>query len=339
MTKHNKLKKNVAIIGATGLVGATVLSILEERQFPVNKLHLIASARSAGELCEFQGDSYEIQDIEKFDFSHAEVCFFCASNDIAAKYVPKALQSGNVVVDKSSYYRYQPEIPLVVPEVNGSAIQQSKLIANPNCTVIPIAMVLKPLYDAVGISRINIATYQAVSGGGKECVKELADQTVQVLNGYSISPQAFPQQIAFNLIPHIDEFQDNGYTREEMKLVWEIHKILNDSSVAINPTAVRVPVFYGHAAALHIETKKAVTTSQALEILSAAPGIQLSRGKYPYPTPVKEAAGKDHVYVGRVRQDISCPQGLNLWVVADNLRKGAALNAVQIIENLLDMGR
>ncbi len=337
--KQKKQGYRVAIIGATGLVGSTLLSILEERRFPIDKLYVAASARSSGELCEFNGESFEVQDVEKFNFAQVDLSFFCTGNDISAHYVPKAVDFDNVVIDKSSHFRYQENVPLVVPEVNVDSLvayKKSKIIANPNCTTIPITMALKPIYDAVGISRVNIATYQAVSGAGKNGVQELADETVQLLNGHTIKPKTFPQQIAFNLIPHIDDFQENGYTREEMKLVWEIQKILKDPNLAINPTTVRVPVFYGHAAALHIETQQKINATQAIELLSQFPGIKVIQGKFPYPTPVKDAAGQDKVFVGRVREDISCAQGLNLWVVADNLRKGAALNAVQLAEKLIE---
>jgi aspartate-semialdehyde dehydrogenase len=226
----------------------------------------------------------------------------------------------------------------VIPEVNLDALNDYKkmnIIANPNCNTIPIAVGLKPIYDAVGITRINVATYQSVSGTGKEAVLELTEQTQQLLNHEKIVPKVYSQQIAFNVLPHIDDFQENGYTREEMKIVWEMQKIFNDSSLAINPTAVRVPVFCGHAASVHIETKDKITAEQALKLLSTAPSIKLMMGKFPYPTPVHDAAGNDHVYVGRVREDISHDKGLNLWIVADNLRKGAALNAVQIAEHLI----
>ena len=232
-------------------------------------------------------------------------------------------------------------ISLLFVEVNMSDLEKHKdtrIIANPNCTSIPIAVALKPIYDAVGISRVNIATYQSVSGAGKSGLEELSDQTLHLLTGQSIKkPKTFPQQIAFNVIPHIDDFQDNGYTREEMKLVWEMQKIFNDSTLAINPTSVRVPVFYGHSAAVHVETKKKITAEDAKKLLAKAPGVKLIEGKYPYPTPAKETAKGDLVYVGRVREDISSEKGLNLWIVADNLRKGAALNAVQIAEQLLTL--
>lgn len=330
---------SLAVVGATGLVGTTLLSLLEERKFPIDKLFLLASSRSAGELIDFGGEAHEVADVATFDFTRTQFSFFCTGNDISAQYVPLALDADNIVIDKSSHYRYDQNVPLLVPEVNGHLLKDSskaKLIANPNCTTIPVAVALKPIFDAVGISRLNIATYQAVSGAGKGGVEELADQTVQVLNGHSVKPTVFADQIAFNVIPHIDEFQENDYTREEMKLVWELQKIFADAELMVNPTSVRVPVFYGHSAAVHIETKQKITAEEACALLKKAPGVKLIQGKHPYPTPLKEAAGKDYVYVGRVREDISCAKGLNLWVVADNLRKGAALNAIQIAEEIIN---
>ena len=329
---------NIAIVGATGIVGTTTLSILEERKFPVKKLFLLASKRSAGEIRTFNGNSCVVEDLEHFDFSQTQICFFCIGNDMAAIYAPKAAALGNVVIDKSSYFRYDPEVPLIVPEANEAAIAgytQKNIIASPNCSTIPIVVALKPIYDAVGITRMNVATYQSVSGSGKEAVSELAEQTALLLNGKPVKPKVYPQQIAFNVLPHIDEFMDNGYTREEMKIVWETQKIFDDEKIAINPTAVRVPVFYGHSAAVHIETKKKITAKEAEKLLEKAPGIKLLQGKFPYATPVRDAADKDEVYVGRIREDISHKNGLDLWIVCDNLRKGAALNAVQIAELLI----
>jgi len=325
---------NVAIVGATGIVGKTVLEILEERNFPVKNLYLLASARSVGDIREFKGKNYTVENLAKFDFSKTQLCFFCASNEIAAEYAPKAAALGNVVIDKSSHFRYDKDIPLVVPEVNGSIVLGKKqgIIANPNCSTIPVVVALKPIYDAVGVTRINIATYQSVSGSGKEAVDELALQSAQILNGQPIHPKVYLQQIAFNVIPHIDAFLENGFTKEEMKVVWETQKILNDTNISINPTAVRVPVFYGHSAAVHIETRDKITAQQAEALLAKAKGVTLIQGKYPYPTPAKDVAGQDSVYVGRVREDLSHAKGLNLWVVADNVRKGAALNAIQIAE-------
>lgn len=331
-------KVNVAIIGATGMVGAAALSILEERKFPIDKLYLLASKRSTGEVREFNGKEYRLLDLENFDFSQTQICFFCASNAIAAEYVPKAAGMGNIIIDKSSYFRYHDEVPLIVPEVNDDALSEFRkknIIASPNCSTIPIVMAIKPIYDAVGILRMNVATYQSVSGTGKDAVTELVEQTAQLLNGKPITTKIYPQQIAFNVLPHIDDFQENGYTKEEMKIVWETHKIFKDDSIAINPTAVRVPVFYGHSAAVHIETKDKISAEQAVSLLSNAPGMKVVTGKYPYPTPVHDAAGNDLVYVGRIREDISCKKGLNLWIVSDNIRKGAALNAIQIAERLL----
>ncbi len=335
MTNKKVEPVNVAIIGATGVVGSTLLSILEERQFPINQLYLLASARSVGETIDFKSEPHWVENIIHFDFTKTQLCFFCASNDVAAEYAPIAAAAGNIVIDKSSHFRYYPDVPLVVPEVNPDALADCHLkniIASPNCSTIPIAMVLKPIYDLVGIKRINVATYQSVSGTGKDAVTELAEQTGHLLNGIAIKPKVYPQQIAFNVLPHIDDFMENGYTKEEMKIVWELQKIFKDNNLAINPTAVRVPVFYGHSAALHIETKNKITAADATALLQHAPGVKFHHGKYPYPTPVADAAGKDDVYVGRIREDISCENGLNLWVVGDNLRKGAALNAVQIAE-------
>lgn len=327
----------VAIIGATGLVGNAVLDILEERSFPIAKLFLLASSRSVGEVCEFKGKTYEVQDLADFDFSQSQLCFFCAGNEISALYVPKAVEAGNLVIDKSSYYRYDDEVPLIVPEVNAAKLNLRKkknIIANPNCTSIPVAVALKPIYDAVGIKRINLATYQAVSGAGKGAIDELAEQTISLLNGQEPLSSVFGQQIAFNVLPQIDDFEDNGYTREEMKLVWELQKIFGDKNMGVNPTAVRVPVFYGHSVAVHLETKKKISAEEVKALLLEAPGIKFIEGKMPYPTPARDATGEDWVYVGRVREDISCKNGINLWVVTDNLRKGAALNAVQIAERL-----
>lgn len=328
---------SVAIVGATGLVGTTLLSLLKERMFPIKKLFLVASQQSAGKALNLCGQDYPIHDLTTFDFQQTQIAFFCVSNQLAAEYAPKAAIAGNVVIDKSYHYRNHDDVPLVIPEVNSNALidyRKMNIISSPNCNTIPIAVGLKPIYDAVGIARINVATYQSVSGTGKEAVAELTEQTKQLLNQQTIQPKVYPQQIAFNVLPHIDDFEDNGYTREEMKIVWEMQKIFADKTLAINPTAVRVPVFCGHAASVHVETKDKITTKQALQLLAEAPGIQLMTGDYPYPTPVQDAAGKDLVYIGRVREDISYAKGLNLWIVADNLRKGAALNAIQIAEHL-----
>lgn len=328
----------IAIVGATGLVGSTLLTLFKEQGVNPSSLRLVASKQSAGGNINYAGRNLVIQDLADFDFSQTKIAFFCVGNDLAAQYAPVAAKAGNVVIDKSYYFRNHADVPLIIPEVNPEAMSGYKkmnIIANPNCNTIPVAVGLKPIYDAVGISRINIATYQSVSGTGKDAIAELSDQTRQMLDDQPIHPKIYPQQIAFNVIPHIDDFLENGYTREEMKIVWEMQKIFNDPKLAINPTAVRVPVFYGHAAAVHIETRDKITARQAEQLLQQAQGVQLITGKFPYPTPAHDAAGKDKVFVGRVREDISFENGLDLWIVADNLRKGAALNAIQIANQLM----
>jgi aspartate-semialdehyde dehydrogenase len=329
---------SIAIVGATGLVGTTLLSLLAERDFPIKHLYLLASQQSVGKEIQFRDDAYPIHDLATFDFNQTQFAFFCVGNDLASEYIPKATAAGNIVVDKSFYYRNHDNVPLIVPEVNADALSHYKkmnIISSPNCNTIPIAVGLKPIYDAVGIKRINVSTYQSVSGTGKEAIAELTEQTQQFLSHEHIYPKVYSQQIAFNVLPHIDDFHENGYTREEMKIVWEMQKIFNDRSIAINPTAVRVPVFCGHAASAHIETHDKISAAQALQLLENAPGVKVITGEFPYATPVREAAGNDMVYVGRVREDISHEKGLNLWIVSDNLRKGAALNAIQITEHLI----
>jgi len=330
---------DVAVVGATGAVGETMVSILEQRNFPVRNLYLLASERSAGKRVQFRGEHYRVEDLAEFDFSKAQIGLFSAGASISEVYAPKAAKAGCVVVDNTSQFRYDDDIPLVVPEVNPHAIAQYKnrgIIANPNCSTIQMLVALKPIYDAVGISRINVATYQAVSGTGKEAIEELAGQTAALLNAKEITCEVYPKQIAFNVLPHIDVFQDNGYTKEEMKMVWETKKIFEDAAIAVNPTAVRVPVFYGHSEAVNVETKQKVSVEKVRQLLAQAPGVQLLDGRESgaYPTPVTEAAGNDPVYVGRIREDISHPQAINLWIVSDNVRKGAALNSVQIAELL-----
>ena len=333
-------KYNVAIVGATGAVGETMLSILEERKFPVDNLYLLASSRSAGSRMQFNGKNITVTDLAEFDFSKADIGLFSAGGSISKEFAPKAGEAGCVVIDNTSEFRLDDDIPLVVPEVNPDAISAYKnrnIIANPNCSTIQMLVALKPIYDAVGITRINVATYQAVSGTGKEAITELAGQTTALLNLKEIKTEVYPKQIAFNALPQIDVFMDNGYTREEMKMVWETQKIFEDKEIQVNPTAVRIPVFYGHSEAIHIETKEKITTLMAKDILETAPGVTLmdERADGGYPTAVTESAGKDDVWVGRIREDISHPKGLDLWVVADNVRKGAALNSVQIAELLV----
>ena len=332
---------NVAVVGATGAVGETMISILEERDFPVDQLFPLASERSAGKRIQFKGKSVTVQNLADFDFSKVDIGLFSAGGSISKEYAPKAGEAGCIVIDNTSEFRLDDDIPLVIPEVNPHAIADYKnrnIIANPNCSTIQMLVALKPIYDAVGITRINVATYQAVSGTGKEAIEELAGQTAAILNLKEIKTEVYPKQIAFNALPHIDVFMDNGYTREEMKMVWETQKIFEDREITVNPTAVRIPVFFGHSEAIHIETRDKITTLMARDLLENAPGVTLmdERKAGGYPTAVTEAAGKDPVWVGRVREDISHPKGLDLWVVSDNVRKGAALNSVQIAELLIE---
>ena len=330
---------NVAVVGAAGVVGEAMLSILEKRQFPINNIYPLASSRSAGNSVLFKGRPIEVGRLDEFDFSTTDLGLFSAGGSISAEYAPKAVAAGCLVVDNSSYFRNDPEIPLIVPEVNLHALDKHQgIIANPNCSTIQMVVALKPIYDAVGIHRINVATYQAVSGAGRRAIEELAGQTAALLNGKKTTIDVMSKQIAFNVIPEIDSFQDNGYTREEMKMVWETRKILEDETLMINPTTVRVPVFYGHSEAVHLETRDAVTAAEVRQLLSVAPGVTVIDDHTPggYPTAVTEAAKQDGVFVGRIREDISCDRGINLWIVSDNVRKGAALNSIQISEALLD---
>ena len=333
-------KFNVAIAGATGAVGEVLIDLLETRDFPIDTLHLLASSRSAGTSLNFAGKRITVSAIDDFDFSQAHIGLFSAGGSVSAEYAPKAAAAGCVVVDNTSHFRRDDDIPLVVSEVNPEAIAgytKRNIIANPNCSTMQKLVALKPIHDAVGIERINVATYQAVSGTGKSAIEELASQTARLLNAQTIESKVYPKQIAFNVLPHIDTFQDNGYTREEMKMVWETQKILGDETIRVNPTCVRVPVFHGHAEAVHIETRAPISADVATKLLEQAPGIVVMDKPEDggYPTPVGDAAGTDPVFVGRIRNDISHPNGLNLWVVADNLRKGAALNSVQIAEELV----
>ena len=332
---------DIAIVGATGMVGEAMLSILAERDFPVGNLYLLAGENSAGTRLEYEGTYYKVGLLSEFDFSQVQIALFSAGAAVSETYAPKAAEAGCVVIDNTSQFRRDADIPLVIPEVNAHAVGDYSIrgiIANPNCSTIQMLLAIKPIHDAVKVTRINVATYQAVSGAGKKGVKELASQTAKLLNGLEAKTEEFSKQIAFNVIPHIDEFQDNGYTREEMKMIWETQKILEDDEITVNPTAVRVPVFFGHSEALHIETREKITADMARELLSAAPGVSLLDQKVDggYPTPVTEAANKDAVFVGRIREDLSYSNGLNLWVVADNVRKGAALNSIQIAEILIN---
>ncbi len=326
---------NVAIAGATGAVGEALIEILEERDFPVAELALLASERSEGKRIQFRGKSVKVQRLDTFDFCNTQIGLFSAGGDLSAEFAPKAASQGCVVIDNTSHFRYDEDIPLVVPEVNPHRVADfanRNIIANPNCSTIQMVVALKPIYDAVGISRINVATYQAVSGAGASGIQELASQTAKLLNAQPIEPGKMPAQIAFNAIPQIDVMQPNGYTREEMKMVWETQKILEDDGILVNPTCVRIPVFYGHCEAVHIETRRPLEAESARALLAESPGIMVMSE---LATPVEHGAGTDAVHVARIRTDISHDNGLNLWVVADNVRKGAALNSVQIAEELL----
>ncbi len=331
---------NVAIVGATGAVGECLLEILAEREFPVKQLHALASERSAGTSAMFGKRSITVENLAEFDFGQVEIALFSAGGSISAEFAPKAAEAGCVVVDNTSQFRNDVDVPLVVTEVNPQNIadfRNRNLIANPNCSTMQMVVALKPIHDAAGIRRISVATYQAVSGAGRSAVGELASQTAGLLNGRPVQADVFPSQIAFNALPHIDRFMDNGYTREEMKMHWETRKILGDESIDVSATCVRIPVFYGHSEAVQVETRQAISAAEVRELLLDAPGVRLvddpeSNG---YPTPVEHAAGADPVFVGRIRDDFSLENGVNLWIVADNIRKGAALNTVQIAEILL----
>ena len=340
MSSSTEKRIKIAVVGATGAVGTTMLEILAERQFPASEVVALASARSAGSRVKFGEQSLKVLDLETYDFQGVAIALFSAGGSVSKIHAPRAVAAGAIVVDNTSEFRYHPEIPLVVSEVNPHAIASYRkhgIIANPNCSTMQMLVALAPLHRAAGIERINVATYQSVSGAGQTGMEELGKQTASLLNFQPIEPKKFPVQIAFNLIPQIDVFTDNGYTKEEMKMVWETQKILEDPTIMVNPTAVRVPVFYGHSEAVHLETREKLSAKDARDLLSAAPGVVVIDDAKPggYPTPVTHAAGQDPVFVGRIREDISHPRGLDLWIVSDNIRKGAALNAVQIAELLV----
>ncbi|MCI5106283.1 MAG: aspartate-semialdehyde dehydrogenase [Pseudomonadales bacterium] len=331
---------DVAVVGATGAVGEAMLSILEQRKFPVNNLYPLASERSAGSTVMFNNKPVTVGNLAEFDFGKAQIGLFSAGGSISAEFAPKAGAAGCVVIDNTSHFRYESDIPLVVPEVNADAIAGYKtrnIIANPNCSTIQMLVALKPIHDAARIKRISVATYQAVSGTGKAAIEELARQTAELLNGREAKAEVYPRQIAFNALPHIDQFMDNGYTKEEMKMVWETQKIFADEDIRVSATCVRVPVFYGHSEAVQIETEQPISEQEVRQLLSQASGVVVmdEREDGGYPTAVHDSAGQDAVFVGRIRQDISMSNGINLWVVADNVRKGAALNSVQIAEELI----
>jgi len=330
---------NVAVVGATGAVGNEMVSILEERNFPVNKLKLLASPRGAGTKMEFKGKSYTVEVLNENSFEGIDIGLFSAGGSVSEKFAPIAAKAGCVVIDNTSAFRMDPQVPLVVPEVNAHAISQYRnknIIANPNCSTIQMVVVLKPIHDVARIKRVVVSTYQAVSGTGKRAIQELENQVIAIYNQQEIKKEVYPHQIAFNCLPHIDVFFDNGYTKEEMKMVNETKKIMEDDSIRVTATTVRVPVFYGHSESVNIETEKKITANEVREILSKAPGVVVvdNPKKFEYPLPIY-AAGRDETFVGRIREDESIPNGINMWIVADNIRKGAALNAVQIAEILI----
>ena len=331
---------SVAVVGATGAVGRTMIRVLEERDFPVKEIRFLASERSEGKELPFKGENVRVQRLSHDSFNGVDIAIFSAGAERSLIFAPSAASAGAVVVDNSSAWRMDPEIPLVVPEVNPHAISGYKtrgIIANPNCSTIQMVVALKPLYDYARIRRIVVSTYQAVSGSGHKAVTELEDQVRAWVDGRSLEPKVYPHQIAFNCLPQIDIFQENGYTKEEMKMLNETRKIMEDPEIRVTATAVRVPVFYSHSEAVNVEFEKKVSASKARELLSTAPGVNVvdnpSHSIYPL---ALDAAGQDLVFVGRIREDISQANGLDFWVVADNIRKGAATNAVQIAEVLAE---
>ncbi|MGZ6210260.1 MAG: aspartate-semialdehyde dehydrogenase [Syntrophales bacterium] len=340
MKKDKSVKSyNVAVVGATGVVGNEMVSILEEREFPVRNLTLLASERSVGKKSKFRGKSVPVHVLNEKSFSGIDIGLFSAGGSISERFAPIAASSGCVVIDNTSAFRMVPDIPLVVPEVNPKAIgmyKNSGIIANPNCSTIQMVLALKPIHDAARIKRVVVSTYQAVSGTGKEAIEELIKQTGDLLVGRKPAVKVYPHRIAFNCLPHIDVFLDNGYSKEEMKMVNETKKILGDQRIAITATTVRVPVLYGHSESVNIETERKISAKEVRRILAHAPGIKvvddLKRNMYPLPI---DAAGKDDTFVGRIREDESIKNGINIWIVSDNLRKGAALNAIQIAELLV----
>jgi aspartate-semialdehyde dehydrogenase len=333
----------VCVVGATGVVGQEMIKVLEKREFPVRDLKLLASERTAGSILEFKGEELTVQILREDSFKGMEIGLFSAGGSISEHYAPLASKEGCVVIDNTSAFRMDPEVPLVVPEVNPHAIADythKGIIANPNCSTIQMVVVLKPIHDAAKIKRIVVSTYQAVSGTGKEAIQELERQTLAIFNQQEIRTEVYPHQIAFNCIPHIDVFSENGYTKEELKMINETKKIIEDDSIAITATTVRVPVFYGHSESVNIETTKKITANEVRDILSRAPGVIVLDDpmKAEYPLAV-QAAGKDETFVGRIREDPSIEKGIDMWIVSDNVRKGAALNAVQIAEILVQRYR
>jgi aspartate-semialdehyde dehydrogenase len=334
-----KEKYNVAIVGATGAVGEQMREVLEERKFPVGDLHLLASERSAGQFLQFQGHQRRVDVLNEHSFINIDVALFSAGGSVSAKFAPAAVSAGAVVVDNTACFRMAPDVPLVVPEVNASAIgdyKNRRIIANPNCSTIQMVVALKPIHEAARIKRVVVSTYQSVSGAGRQGIEELSEQVAALFNGKEVEKKKFPHQIAFNCIPHIDVFMEDGYTKEEWKMIHETRKILGVPSLAVTATTVRVPVFCSHSESVNVETEKKLTAAQVKALLRQAPGVIVAdepeNNLYPL---ALDATGKDATYVGRIREDHSVPNGINLWVVSDNLRKGAALNAVQIAEILI----
>ena len=333
-----KSEYQVAVAGATGAVGNEMIKILEEQEFPVASLKLLASSRSVGKTLEFLGQALPVEELREDSFAGVDIALFSAGAAASRQFAPAAADSGCVVIDNSSAWRMDQEVPLVVPEVNPHAVADYRIkgiIANPNCSTIQMVVVLKPIYDAVGIERVVVSTYQAVSGTGKSAMEELSDQTRKLFNFQEITPEVYPHRIAFNCLPHIGAFLENGYTEEEMKMVYETQKIMEDSEIKVSATTVRVPVFYGHSEAVNIQTKRKISAKEARVLLFQAPGVRVmdNPDERIYPMPL-EAAGINDTLVGRIREDISIENGLDLWIVADNIRKGAALNTVQIAELL-----
>ncbi len=330
-------KYNVAVVGATGAVGEEMRLVLEERKFPVEKLSLFASSRSAGKEYKYKEEKVVVRELKDDSFSGIDIALFSGGDEVSKHFAPLAVQQGTIVIDNGKYFRMDPQVPLVVPEVNPDDLKKHKgLIANPNCSTIQMVVALKPIYDEAGIERVVVATYQSVSGTGKEAIEELKNQAASIAKGKEFKIKAYPYQIAYNVLPHIGSFKENGYTSEEMKMLKETRKILGDDNIRVAATTVRVPVYRAHSEVVHIETKKKISVQRTREILSAFPGIKVidNPEKLEYPLPLF-AEGKDEVFIGRIREDISTENGLVMWVVSDNLRKGAALNAVQIAELLI----
>lgn len=327
----------VAVVGATGVVGKEMLQVLESRNFPVGKLIPLASEKSKGQLISFHGQDIEVEVLTENSFKDVDFALFSAGGSVSEKFAPIAAKAGAVAIDNTSHFRMHADVPLVVPEVNAHALKNHQgIIANPNCSTAQLVMALKPIHDAATIERVVVSTYQSVSGKGKDAMTELETQSRLTLSGQTIKPDVFPHPIAFNLLPHIDSFTDNGYTKEEMKMIEETKKILGDSSIQVTATTVRVPVFIGHSESVNVQTKKKLTAQQVRDLLIAMPGVEVmdDPANNVYPTP-RETAGRDEVFVGRIREDLSHPSAIDFWCVGDNLRKGAALNAVQIAEALI----